>query len=357
MKFFFGVLLLSLGLVSALPTNFDARDQWSNCGWFILNQESCGSCWDFCSVESFADRLCINNEAKAGTIISPETILDCSSQGCDGGYPKTAWNYLIKSGSTTCDSECFSGCQPYDSGDGKSPKCHQGTCDSGSKWPATYYGASYESLSSRNPDLNLYQTELYDNGPLQACFTVYSNFYTYFSLHPKGIYTSESGSVVGGHCVKMVGWGTDGGQDYWTFANSWDTTWGDGGYFKMARGNNLCGIEKQVSEGFTPSQAKKLGKPIGIHNFTEDNMFLVGGWSKHADFENEFILDAVDAGLRLLSNKMGRTIKFTEILSAETQVVAGVNYRFVLNSGEIKIGLKIHRDLASEYSMLEYRFL
>jgi hypothetical protein len=60
-------------------------------------------------VESFADRLCITGEAQSGTIISPETILDCSGEGCNGGNPKTAWDYLISDGSATCTSQCFSG--------------------------------------------------------------------------------------------------------------------------------------------------------------------------------------------------------------------------------------------------------
>lgn len=83
-------------------------------------------------MESFADRMCITGEVAPGTIISPEPILDCSwegthklyfllsvskipffslivdlESGCSGGFPKTAWNYAIKSGSTTCTSQVY----------------------------------------------------------------------------------------------------------------------------------------------------------------------------------------------------------------------------------------------------------
>jgi len=34
---------------------------------------------------------------------------------------------------------------------------------------------------------------------------------------------------LGGHAVKIVGWGAD----YWIAANSWGTAWGDKGYFKI----------------------------------------------------------------------------------------------------------------------------
>ena len=47
----------------------------------------------------------------------------------------------------------------------------------------------------------------------------------------------------GGHAVKLVGWGTEDGTDYWLVANSWNTTWGMQGFFYIARGVNECGIE------------------------------------------------------------------------------------------------------------------
>jgi hypothetical protein len=186
---------------------------------------------------------------------------------------------------------------------------------------------------------------------------VYNNFYTFFNLHPQGIYTEYSGSVVGGHCVKMVGWGTQSGQDYWLFANSWDTTWGDGGYFKMARGTNLCGIEGSVSEGFTPKQAKTLAKPRGTQNANAD--LLVGGWHQQSQTDDdENIVRAADAGLELLGAKLHRQMKLSEIVSAQTQVVAGVNYRLDITVQDgSKVSLKVHRDLSSSYSLVEYQFL
>jgi cathepsin B len=307
-------------------------------------------------MESFADRLCINNEVPSGTIISPEPILECSKQGCDGGFPSTAWNWVIDNGGdTTCTSQCFKGCAPYDSGSGKSPKCHAGTCDSGANWPVQYQAASFKSLSGLfNHDLNLYQTELYNNGPLQACFTVYNNFYTFFSLHPKGIYTEKSGSYLGGHCVKMIGWGTDSGQDYWLFANSWDTTWADQGYFKMARGVNLCGIENQISEGFTKKQSTALNIPLGVAK-DFNTSFIVGGWSRQQDFSDSMFTEAAEAGLAAVANKLHRDVVLKSILSAETQVVAGSNFKLVVKTEEgSTIAMKLFRDLEMNYHLKDY---
>lgn len=38
-----------------------------------------------------------------------------------------------------------------------------------------------------------------------------------------------SGSAVGGHAIKILGWGEEDGVPYWLCANSWNTDWGDNG--------------------------------------------------------------------------------------------------------------------------------
>ena len=49
--------------------------------------------------------------------------------------------------------------------------------------------------------------------------------------------------------IKIVGWGNEGGVDYWLVANSWNQYWGDNGFFKIKRGVNECGIEGDVCAG------------------------------------------------------------------------------------------------------------
>ena len=64
--------------------------------------------------------------------------------------------------------------------------------------------------------------------------------YTSRLTHP----TCFSGSSVGGHAVKIVGWGVDNGVNYWKVANSWNPYWGEKGYFRIAYGEG--GIDSQV---------------------------------------------------------------------------------------------------------------
>ena len=55
--------------------------------------------------------------------------------------------------------------------------------------------------------------------------------------------------MLGGHAIKIMGFGTENGEDYWLVANSWNEEWGDHGYFKIKRGTNECQIENPIING------------------------------------------------------------------------------------------------------------
>ena len=44
-----------------------------------------------------------------------------------------------------------------------------------------------------------------------------------------GVYKHETGGFLGGHAIKILGWGTEDGSPYWLVANSWNEDWGDKG--------------------------------------------------------------------------------------------------------------------------------
>lgn len=93
----------------------------------------------------------------------------------------------------------------------------------------------------RNP--TSIKVEILKNGPVETGFSVYEDFMYYTS----GIYVHTSGSYLGGHAVKIIGWGTENGVDYWLCANSWNTSWGEQGYFKIKVGQ--CGIDSDAIAG------------------------------------------------------------------------------------------------------------
>ena len=73
-----------------------------------------------------------------------------------------------------------------------------------------------------------FDAEIMTYGPVEAAFTVFADFPTYKS----GVYKHTTGKALGGHAIKIVGWGTENGEDYWTVVNSWNSDWGDKGTFK-----------------------------------------------------------------------------------------------------------------------------
>lgn len=259
-----------------IPDTFDARTAWPQCSNIIghvRDQSDCGSCWAFGSTEAFNDRYCIvTGDAK--TLFSPEDTLDCCSgaqcsfsMGCNGGQPAGAWKWFTKVGvstggdysdigkGTTCKPYSMQSCAHHvDPPEGmvscdtlpeyKTPKCTSTCSESG-------YGIAYSqdkhkaSTSYSVRGVSNMQKELMEKGTLSVAMTVYEDFETYSS----GVYQHKTGKNLGGHAIKMIGWGVENGTPYWLCVNSWNDSWGEKGTFKILRGSNECGIEDSVVAG------------------------------------------------------------------------------------------------------------
>jgi len=251
-----------------LPDEYDPRTVYPKCESLkeVRDQANCGSDWAFGATEAMTDRICIASGQTDQRRISAQNLLTCCSTcglGCDGGYGANAWKYWKDTGITTGGSYGDKKtCQPY-----FLPPCDHHIQGSHGECPATVEtpscvtncnagnGANYasdlikgSSAYSISGEENIMQ-EIYDNGPVEATFTVYEDFVTYSS----GIYQHIAGSSLGGHSVKILGWGVESGVKYWLCVNSWNDEWGDGGFFKIKRGSNECGIESNVNAGeYTP---------------------------------------------------------------------------------------------------------
>eukprot|EP00442_Polarella_glacialis_P055757 CAMPEP_0115103546 /NCGR_PEP_ID=MMETSP0227-20121206/34677_1 /TAXON_ID=89957 /ORGANISM="Polarella glacialis, Strain CCMP 1383" /LENGTH=330 /DNA_ID=CAMNT_0002500079 /DNA_START=36 /DNA_END=1028 /DNA_ORIENTATION=+ len=215
-----------------LPSDFDARTQWPGLIHPIRNQLQCGSCWAFSAAEVLSDRVAIATK-RASPVLSPEDLVSCETAdaGCGGGQLPNAWKYLQKTGIVT--DSCF----PYLAGNGTAPACAT-KCADGKSFTRTKVSSAYAIKGAVNM-----QKDIMTNGPIQVAFLVYKSFMAYSS----GVYQKHIYELLpeGGHAVKVLGWGVEEGTPYWLVANSWDTTWGEKGFFKIVRGKNACGIEAQ----------------------------------------------------------------------------------------------------------------
>lgn len=245
-----------------LPESFDSRTAWPACSGvigYVWDQGPCGSCWAFGGVSAASDRYCIHNTSPTNIFFSPEDMVTCCDscgQGCDGGYPSSVWDYLVSTGIVTgrqaeddvsafCQNYAFDHCDHHCTGAyapcgdiQPTPDCSQ-ECNAayGKSWSDdTYYFSTAYGVPSDEASI---QTEIMNFGPIEVAFDVYADFETYVT----GIYKHSAGSYLGGHAVRMLGWGVENGVKYWLVANSWNSDWGEKGLFKIIRGVDECGIE------------------------------------------------------------------------------------------------------------------
>ncbi|KAJ8321807.1 hypothetical protein KUTeg_000278 [Tegillarca granosa] len=176
-----------------LPTNFDSRTQWANCPSLkeVRDQGDCGSCWAFGAVEALTDHATVDFQEPLGH--------GSEWRGCQP--------YLIEA----CDHHVVGKLQPCPKKIAKTPRCSK-KCEDG-------YTSSAYSVRSEEKIM----TEIMTNGPVEAAFTVYADFPQYKS----GVYEHKTGQALGGHAVKIIGWGEDNGVKFWTVANSWNADWGN----------------------------------------------------------------------------------------------------------------------------------
>ncbi|XP_060858168.1 cathepsin B-like cysteine proteinase 3 [Metopolophium dirhodum] len=250
---------------SEVPEFFDSRLEWKYCKTIghVRNQGNCGSCWAHGTTGAFADRLCVATNGEVNELISAEELTFCCHRcgfGCNGGNPLRAWQYFKRHGVVTGgDFNTTDGCQPYrvppcvrdDEGHNScsgqpternhkcSKKCYG---DDKIDYKSNHYktkDAYYLSNTTMQKDTMVY-------GPIEASFDVYDDFMNYES----GVYQrTENASYLGGHAVKMIGWGVEEGTPYWLMVNSWGEQWGASGMFKIRRGTDECGIESSCTAG------------------------------------------------------------------------------------------------------------
>jgi len=224
---------LSSPVQANLPVNFDARKKWTHCPFTIRNQGGCGDCWNFAGTSVVSDRFCIKKGIK--TLLSTEqNICNNQNNGCNGGFYTAVFNKGQSSGLVT--EACF----PYTSGTYPPPstqppcpaKCKNGTPMSRAQ--KFYTTGSIPVGPSLNPDINAIKTEVFNNGPVAIFMEVYEDFMHYKS----GIYHHVSGGQVGGHAMRVVGWGIESGVHYWLILNQWGTGWGENGAVRVKMGDS-----------------------------------------------------------------------------------------------------------------------
>ena len=163
--------------------------------------------------------------------MAEQQLVDCSktfgNQGCNGGWMDYGFKYFQVNGSMkTAD-------YPYTARDG--------VCkNDASKQVAKV--VTFTDVPANNP-LALYAAAA--AGTVSVAIDA-SAFFSYVS----GIMSSGCSTSLD-HGVAVVGYGTQGTQNFWIVRNSWGTNWGEQGYVRMlntgVNNEGTCGINMKAS--------------------------------------------------------------------------------------------------------------
>lgn len=192
---------------------------WKSLMSYVEDQGSCGDCWVHAATGVAEGQLHI--------LIGSNIEIDLNeleiSGACNGGWPSSAEGTIQ---SSKIGSEV-----------GSYPNYQ------GAKWSI----ASHSSISG----ITSIKAAL-ANGPVTACFYVYDDFAAFFYNYPTGVYHYDGhSSYDGAHAIVIVSY--DDNSNYWLCKNSWGSSWGDSGYFRIGYGE--CGMESLENTYITVNQS------------------------------------------------------------------------------------------------------
>ncbi|XP_062327288.1 pro-cathepsin H-like [Osmerus eperlanus] len=193
----------------------------------VKSQGHCGSCW------TFSTTGCLESVTAIATgklpLLSEQQLIDCAqdfnNHGCLGGLPSQAFEYIKYSNGLMTEDD-----YPYVG--------HDKLCNFKPELAAAFVKdvvniTSYDEKGMVDAVATL--------NPVSFGYEVTSDFIHY----KEGVYSStkcKNTTDTVNHAVLAVGYGEEDGTPYWIVKNSWGSTWGMDGYFKIERGKNMCGL-------------------------------------------------------------------------------------------------------------------
>ncbi|KAK2956476.1 putative Cathepsin B [Blattamonas nauphoetae] len=241
-----------------LPVNYTVLQDYpySTAMNAVRDQQQCGGCWAFAVTDVAASYSYIRSHNKKDNPIrdyegSAQYQINCDHQcapkpstncnrGCSGGMIFYAAYWTSQNGYHEPS------CVAYKNGDRTCiHACDDGRILSRHALDTEETIAFYFAHDPNEIDLSNYIRKqlIFSFGPAAIQYTVYDDFQSVLNkqeIYKKSPYANE----VEGHAVTCYGWGISaGGTSYWLAKNSWGEGWNDGGYFKIHRGDNTCGVE------------------------------------------------------------------------------------------------------------------
>lgn len=207
--------------------DIDDEKDWRDDGAVteIKDQLNCASCWAFSATGALESHFFIKKRFLKS--LSEQQLMDCTihlgNKGCNKGFYTKAFSYTQSEG-IRGESE-----YPYEAKDN--------TCRAASTDLKNIHHRNVTAKNERE------LKEVVRNiGPVSIAIDATGYFQ---SLGAHGVYYNPKCTQKPTHAVLVIGYGYDKRLDmaYWLVKNSFGTTWGNDGYFKIARyRNNHCGL-------------------------------------------------------------------------------------------------------------------
>jgi len=191
----------------------------------VKDQGQCGSCWAFSTAETVESaNLVAGNQVPNA---SPQEIVDCDSadQGCNGGDPQEALQWVVSQGGLMTDS-----CYPYTAQDGS---CNPNGCSANAQ-------LNIKNVIPVAQDEGQIYTAL-QSYPLSICCDAEP-----WQNYQGGILTADQCGTSVDHAIQLTGYSPNQGG-YWIVRNSWSASWGINGFIWLQYGQNTCAITSEVT--------------------------------------------------------------------------------------------------------------
>ena len=265
-----------------LPASVDWRER-SNVVTPVKNQFGCGSCWAFSAAQSIESNVALNT----GTLmyLSPQELVDCvpnprdcgGTGGCDGATQVIAFNWASQNGLAQ-ESLGYAKSHGLPANDAYTYTAQTGTCERKVDAVVGIKGFVHLPSNQYAPLLRAVAEE----GPVSISVADAS-----WKSYEEGVFDGidgkcedEHGTTIS-HAVQLVGYGSEGGADYWLVRNSWGTSWGEEGYMKLRRfgeGKEPCGTDFDPAAGSGCKGGPSQVRVCGLCGMLSDSSYPTGGY-------------------------------------------------------------------------------